>query len=468
MEIGMNLSPVNDYNREWVFQNIFKQSREWRLVKGNVVQPPSVQVPVLPNGYPDFSQIAPEDLVQSLMLIDQDGKYPKGAYTASWKGDATGVIFRGQAVSVLSVTKTNDRWNAVIDVQGDKGIILELNHVNVEDMVVLMPGESDNRIFHSKFVSPLRGVRFIRFLNWMNTNSVRQPHTWAGRTTPQSPRQSYQPQGVALEYMVGLCNQTGTNPWFCMPHLADDNYVLEFAKYVKRTFKGQKIYVEFSNETWNSIFPVNAWAQAQAQAQGIIWPYVIADAAKHMWSIWQSVFSDTPNKIVRVVGGHIVNKWVAAKVLERLGGDADMVAVANYLAIPRSVAVTFNETTTAAQVLTAARDSLLTLTRGLEDHKTLGKPVGVYEGGQGIVGDTKWMQAAWDAQTLPEMYRATLDNITNAESRGAVCFGVFSFVSKQESQHGSWGHAAYQEQLFEPNLKQKAPKAAAVRDYLLR
>jgi hypothetical protein len=127
MDLGINLSPVNDYNREWVFSNIFAQSREWRLIKNGVVQPPTIKVPVLANGYPDFAAISPSDAVQSLMLVDLAGHYPKGTYLASWSGDSTGVTFKGPGVTVdIPIRDSSGNWNVKIDIQGDKGLTLEL------------------------------------------------------------------------------------------------------------------------------------------------------------------------------------------------------------------------------------------------------------------------------------------------------------------------------------------------------
>lgn len=467
MDLGINLQSVNDYNREWVFCNVFAQSREWRLLKGGQAQPPSVKVPVLANGYPDFAAIAASDGVQSLMLVDHDGHYPKGSYTAHWRGDAGQVVFKGKDVTEISRSRSGDGlWTAVIDVQGDNGLALELYQASdVSDVEVWMPG-LEGRVFHPTFIAPLYSFKHIRFLNWMNTNGVRQAHTWAGRTTTNSVRQSYQPQGVALEAMLYLTNQTKTRPWFCMPHLADDDYIRRFAKMVKRMSHADKIYVEFSNETWNSIFPVNAWANQKAQEQGIIWPYVVADAAKHMWDIWMEVYADDPTRIIKVVGGHIVNKWVATKVLERLNNKADLVAVAAYLPVTKTQSAKFTAATTATEVLAAARANQGMVTKGITDHKTLGLPVGVYEGGQGIVGEGVWLNAAYAAQTLPAMYDATLENLRAAQTAGATCFGIFSYVSKQESPHGSWGHFDHQEQVLSKQVKIDAPKGAAVRDFL--
>jgi hypothetical protein len=254
-----------------------------------------------------------------------------------------------------------------------------------------------------------------------------------------------------------------------MPHLAEDDFIRRFATMVKKNSKADKVYVEFSNETWNTDFTVNAWAVKQANAAGIIWPYVVADAAKHMWDIWLDVFKDNPGKIVRVVGGHVVNDWVAKKILERLNGQADVVALAAYFSITNDVAKTFTAATTPQQVLDAARATIDTRMRGLADHKLLGKPVGFYEGGQGIIAGTSWQQAAYDCQVLPGMYDAVKENLTKAKAGGAEFFGSFSYVSRQDSPHGSWGHFEGQEQvlLLSNAMKQQAPKAAALRDFAL-
>ena len=467
MDVGINLSPVNDYNREWVFCNVFAQSRSWRLIRNGQAQSPEVRVPVLENGYPDFSAIRESEGVQSLMLVDHDGHYPKGIYKAHWRGDVGRVVFKGREVIEVGRHRSGDGlWTAELDVKGDHGFALELYGASdITDIEVWMP-TYEGKAFHPYFLASLYSFKYIRFLNWMNTNSVRQPHTWANRTTVNHVRQSYQPQGVALEAMLFLTNQTQTRPWFCMPHLADDDYIRRFAKMVKRMSRADKIYVEFSNETWNNMFPVHAWAKEQAEQQGIIWSHVVADAAKHMWDIWFEVFADSPERLVRVVGGHVVNKWVAAKVLERLNNQADMVAIATYLSVPKAQASTFTSATTAEEVLAVARSTQSVLTRGIVDHKTLGLPVGIYEGGQGIIGEEPWLRAAYAAQTLPGMYDATLENLRSAKTNGAECFGIFSYISKQESPHGSWGHLAFQEQVLSKQLKLEAPKAAAVRDFL--
>jgi len=58
--------------------------------------------------------------------------------------------------------------------------------------------------------------------------------------------------GMSVEYMVQLANDLNANPWFNMPHMADDDFVRNFATYVRDHLKpGLTAYVEWSNEIWN-------------------------------------------------------------------------------------------------------------------------------------------------------------------------------------------------------------------------
>ena len=56
--------------------------------------------------------------------------------------------------------------------------------------------------------------------------------------------------------MIDLCNELGADPWFCMPHKANARYVERFAGLVKSRLRPDlNVYVQWSNEVWNSQFP---------------------------------------------------------------------------------------------------------------------------------------------------------------------------------------------------------------------
>jgi len=75
--------------------------------------------------------------------------------------------------------------------------------------------------------------------------------SWGGSgRTPMKNR-----KGVPVEVLVELANQLHADPWFNIPHYADDTYVHKFAEYTLNHLDAAlKPYIEYSNETWNSGF----------------------------------------------------------------------------------------------------------------------------------------------------------------------------------------------------------------------
>lgn len=91
---------------------------------------------------------------------------------------------------------------------------------------------------------------------------------WADRVTPAHRSQAV--GGVALEYQVLLANLVGADPWFCVHHLATDDYVRRMATLVRDTLRPDaKIFVEHSNEVWNAEFPQGEYARRVGMELGL-------------------------------------------------------------------------------------------------------------------------------------------------------------------------------------------------------
>ena len=59
--------------------------------------------------------------------------------------------------------------------------------------------------------------------------------------------------------MIALCNQTGKNGWFNIPVGATDDYIKNMADLLHETMSpNETIYIEYSNEVWNSSFSRSA------------------------------------------------------------------------------------------------------------------------------------------------------------------------------------------------------------------
>ena len=67
--------------------------------------------------------------------------------------------------------------------------------------------------------------------------------------------------GVPVEILVELANQVGADPWFNIPHQASDDYIRQFAEYVRDNLEpGLTARFEYSNEVWNGGFEQFSYA----------------------------------------------------------------------------------------------------------------------------------------------------------------------------------------------------------------
>jgi hypothetical protein len=178
-------------------------------------------------------------------------------------------------------------------------------------------------------------------MDWMRTNGSRQT-TWDRRPVPA--QQTFRPspdapEGCPVEWMVAFCNETGADPWFCMPHGADDDYVRSFARLVKETLSPDRtVYLELSNEVWNTArhFPQTVYgADRGSKMTGLDdYPSYVrwyAQRSLEIWRMWEEEWGGR-DRHVRVVSGFAAMPVDAEQKLRclGLGKHADMLAIAPY------------------------------------------------------------------------------------------------------------------------------------------
>lgn len=472
--MGMNLSSVTDWNREWVFVDVFKHSRPWIPQRSRHSQPWITQEPLqlTEKGWPILKE---GQAAGTLMCRKMDGHYPGGVYTLTYEGN--GDIFVGMdAKQSVRVDTHRYRLNVV---PGDSGIYLRIDRSDQNDPVrnirVWMPGfEEAKSPFHPLFLQRLKAFKVIRFMDWQRTNNSTLAR-WADRPKPDDVSQSSD-RGVAVEYMIELCNELGADPWFCMPHLADDDFVHNFAEIVNRDLApDRKVYVEWTNEAWNSLFAQGRWVHERALARGMAGPQITAEEARRDWKIWHKVFGTKSNRIVRVAAGHLNNMWVSQVMLNHLNGELDAIACAPYFGPGGKL----DAQTTTEQLLRGASDNIdHWVLPNIAKHRALLNrwerkldrtiPLLGYEAGQAVMaiegfmgGQRKlvpWKQAAWECQTHPMMYDLYKRLLRGCAAEGIDLFVAFNYVGGQ-SKWGSWGHLRYQDEPLD-----SAPKFRALVD----
>jgi hypothetical protein len=166
--------------------------------------------------------------------------------------------------------------------------------------------------FNPAFVDKLKPFHALRFMDWMNTNTIfdkfGKPITsetgqrraplldWADRRRVEDMRWADGSRGVPVEALVELVSRTGAEPWFNMPINASDDYVRGFATYVRDLLTdGRRIHVELSNEVWNFSFPQARYAETRARevfGSEAKWMEWYGKRTAEIGVIWNTVFGE--------------------------------------------------------------------------------------------------------------------------------------------------------------------------------
>ena len=319
--LAMGLNGISDWSTQQPFLDLMKSARpwtghlpgQWGGVEAGELEAAGV---LDENGWP---RRIPDNVtaLEALILTDmpKEATGLAGRYRVTWKGAGElRVTGRGRVVSRAPGEIRFDYRPG----EGSVGIAItgtdpEGNGDYIRDIVVLredfIPLYEAGARFNPDWTALVEDMRVLRFMDWMGTNGSTQ-RQWADRPRPGD--YTYGRRGVPVEVMLELANELGADPWFNMPHMADDDYVRRFAEMVRdRLAPGLVAYVEYSNEVWNFLFPQAAWAQEQARARwgdaagGDGWMQYAGMRAARVAGIWTEVFGESADeRLMRVIAVH--------------------------------------------------------------------------------------------------------------------------------------------------------------------
>lgn len=468
--------------------------------------------------------------------IATNGNYPLGTYILTWKGsgtlalspggDATNFTVTGPGRATFQLTKSThagvdiviknfDRTDYIRDifvippggVCGASGTELDYfcgckterggtgtppaggtcydfeqvawNPYN--DSIDLM--NNPKVVFDPRSLERMKSYSTLRYMDLMKTNGDSATRagspivTWADRT-PVKYQTMTTDRGVAYEYLIALANVLGANPWFNMPHKANDEYVRQFATLVKGQLRPDlKAYVEYSNEVFNPQFQQFHWAVAEEKRlnldslNGINY---MAKRTKEVMKIWTEVFGSSANRLVRVMGGWAAtNGWWSGELMEKVGGNqyVDALAINPYfgyhLGTPAASVRSWSLDTLFDEILNGGHvageaPALKQVEDAVKANAAVARTHNVelvaYEGGQHLAG----VQGVESDRTVTQLFHAA-----NRDSRMGTVYtrllniwkdnggGLFlQFVHMAPwSRWGSWGALEYPGQPDTPKFR---------------
>ncbi len=342
--LGMNLNGPTDWSTEFCFTNLFYLSREWVSHAEGKGWGQGPKLSLDKNGW--IKELKPGCWAETLMLTHSKGHHPKGEYVCLYEGEGE-IDFSITECRVIS----REPGKIVLNLdQNTQGLFFRIKKTNPQNYIrnirIIMPGfESSYKEnpFTPEFLSRWKDFDTFRFMDWAYTNNS-NIEKWEDRPTLQD--MNFTTKGAPLELMIELCNKTKINPWFCMPHQADDHFIREFAKQVKnRLDPDLKIYIEYSNEVWNSGFEQYHYTEKKGKELGLMpheGPWAGAASfyalrSKEIFMIWEEVFGGS-EKLQRVISWHALidpDYWTDERVLKQhdVYEHTDVLAIAPYFGL---------------------------------------------------------------------------------------------------------------------------------------
>lgn len=313
--LGMNPAALRDYQPQRPVIDVMKNARVWlgHLPGqwGGWTEADLRAIGALDeNGWPLF---VPEQItgISTVLLVDLPeeaiglaGNYRlryEGAGRLEISGRIGGQRRRGRneiwfsyspgpGLVQLTISQT-DREDPIRNIE-----IVHEKHIAIHDAGAL---------FNPDWLARIEGMAVLRYMNFTRTNSATFSR-WEER--PKMEDYVWTNNGLPLEALIRLANETGIEPWFNIPHLADDDFITQMAQMIHQKLDPDlRAWIEFSNETWNYIFPQADAAAAAAEARwgdSNLWQEWNAMRAAQMVQIFDKVFEGAEHRLYRVLSTH--------------------------------------------------------------------------------------------------------------------------------------------------------------------
>lgn len=473
--IGINLAAPADWSSELPFVDLGRFARPWISQRNGASWGSGPALSLDDRG--NVRRLEANCYAETLLCTLDGGLYPSGRYRCSWLGRGT------LTVSNAGKVVGKGAGHLLVDVDSTRGAVLvQLRSTDPDNPVRRLRFtpegvSSEHGPFRSPFMRRWTGFGPIRFMDWQLTNNS-TVSKWAQRPHPED--FSWAQRGIPLETIADLCNRLGADPWICIPHRADDDFVRRTGATLKLGLDARRmVYLEYSNEIWNSMFEQTRYCEQMGTALKLHsqpweagWRYS-TQRSLEVFARFEEGFR-ARKRTVRVIASQAANTYIGEVKLRHRDAwkQVDALAIAPYM--------TFNVEPSRANAVVAGgvdgvlrameRESLPESTRWMAEHKALAKQVGVrliaYEAGQHAVGvggaenNDKLTNVLTQANRHPRMaalYSSYLDRWRDSAGGDVCCLysscGLFG-------RYGSFG-------LIEHETDQ-TPKLRAVRDWMAR
>lgn len=477
--LGFNFGGLAYWQSAHPFLNLVKAGGGWighRPGQWGGIPQSEVDAVLDADGWPTAIPSGAEKLGLIIILDHPSDPLMAGQFRVRWTGTPNFSINGGPRIT--SGTQTTFSIN-----QG-QAIMLDLYAPGIRDLSIVpvrhTAAYDNGEIFNPDWINLIRDFRTIRFMNWHRTNGDNnegnQTVSWSQRT-----RESYyswtESAGIPIQVAVKLANRIGADMWVNVPHLADDNYIRQFAGVIRSQLDPRlRAFVEYTNEAWNiGMFGQAQWLRERALEKwpSATWEWMqyYAGRAVNMAKIFREVFAGQEHRLQLVLSSQTGQTdfmqdamdaplWTAEQADGRPPSYYfDVFAVTAYFGYGlgsndnAQELVDIYNTSGEAAALNRAFELLQAEVNGMQSRfnsyrnmiEQRGMKMVMYEGGSHASAVGSWTNNATLVSLLAKVARdsrmGTLyTQMLNAwKAAGGQAFCLFTDV-EMATKHGSWGH----------------------------
>ncbi|CAA6821291.1 MAG: Unknown protein [uncultured Thiotrichaceae bacterium] len=308
-----------------------------------------------------------------------------------------------------------------------------------ESFAQQLSADRNTIIFNPDYLLFLRNFKTIRMMNLMEAslkdlchdpeNCPPEAGTWENRATlddafwggNDGETAAIEHKGVPIEVIIALANTVKRDIWINIPHVASDDYVTQLSTALYSQLDTSiKVYIEYSNEVWNSGFAAHEYITTKGLALDlgdVPSDYIGSNRdtryfarlryhsqrSVEIFNLFSEAFENDSARVVRVLGSFIGDKVLTREMLKNIStDDIDAVAIAPYFfgCAKRSICPdapkTLLEATTVDDIfdvidqpgsvdVKALESTIQTISNHLDEMAAYNLELVTYEGGQHLV-----------------------------------------------------------------------------------